>query len=135
MTTAALLKTYGAAILVCFGMDLVWLGVVAKGFYQGQIGHLMRPDVQWIPAVLFYLIYVAVLVIIVVAPAVEQASFARAIGFGALFGLAAYAAFDLTSMALLTDFPLKAVVVDMAWGITLSTSVAAAGYWFAIRFP
>lgn len=134
MNTAALLKTYGAAILVCFGMDLLWLGVVAKGFYQAQIGHLMRPDVQWVPAVLFYLIYVAVLVIIVVAPAVERESWSRAIGFGALFGLAAYAAFDLTGMALLKDFPLKAAAADMAWGVTLSTTVAAAGYWFAIRY-
>lgn len=134
MNTASLLKTYGAAIVVCFGMDLLWLGVVAKGFYQAQIGHLMRPDIQWVPAVLFYLIYVAVLVIIVVAPAVERESWSRAIGFGALFGLAAYAAFDLTGMALLKDFPLKAAAADMAWGVTLSTTVAAAGYWFAIRF-
>ncbi len=133
MNTTALLKTYGAAILVCFGMDLLWLGVVAKGFYQGQIGHLMRPDVQWIPAVLFYVIYVAVLVLIVVAPSVEKASLGRAIGYGALFGLAAYAAFDLTSLALLRDFPVKAAVVDMTWGVTLSATVAGAAYWVAMR--
>jgi uncharacterized membrane protein len=31
-------------------------------------------------------------------------------------------------MALLRDFPLRVVVVDMAWGTILTASVAAAGY-------
>lgn len=133
MNMIALLKTYGVAILVCFGMDILWLGVVAKGFYQNQMGHLMRPDVQWVPAVLFYLIYVAVLVVVVVEPSVEKGSWGRAVGYGALFGLAAYAAFDLTSLALLRDFPVRAAVVDMIWGVTLSATVAGAGYWAATR--
>lgn len=133
MSMISLVKTYGVAILVCFGMDLLWLGVVAKGFYQNQMGHLMRPDVQWIPAVMFYLIYVAVLVVVVVEPSVEKASLGRAIGYGALFGLAAYAAFDLTSLALLRDFPLRAAVVDMTWGVTLSATVSGVGYWAGTR--
>ncbi len=133
MTTALLLKTYGVAVLVCFGIDLLWLGVLAKGFYQAQLGHLMRPDVQWVPAVLFYLIYVAALVVIVVEPSVERGSMGRAVGLGAFFGLAAYAAFDLTSLALLRDFPLKAAVVDLAWGMSLSATVCGAAYLAAMR--
>jgi len=126
VTIMSFLRMYAIGVVTCFAMDLVWLGVVAKGFYQRQIGHLMRPDVQWVPAVLFYLVYVAALVVFVAAPAVERQSVGRAIGYGAFFGLAAYAAFDLTSLALLRDFPLTAALVDLAWGAFLSAAVSAA---------
>lgn len=125
MTTIGFLKMYGVGVVACFAIDLVWLGVVAKGFYQRQIGHLMRPDVQWLPAVLFYLIYIAALVVFVAGPAVERQSVGRAMAFGAFFGLAAYAAFDLTGLALLKDFPVSAALVDLAWGTFLSATVSA----------
>lgn len=126
MTAMSFLKMYAVGVTVCFAIDLVWLGGIAKGFYQRQLGHLLRPDVQWVPAVLFYLVYVAALVVFVAAPAVERQSIGRALGYGAFFGLAAYAAFDLTSLALLKDFPLSAAVVDLAWGAFLSAAVSGA---------
>jgi uncharacterized membrane protein len=134
VTALAFLKVYAVGVGVCFAVDLVWLGVVARGFYQRQLGHLLRPDVQWLPAVLFYLIYVAALVVFVVTPAAERHSFARAVGLGAFFGLAAYAAYDLTSLALIKDFPLTAAVVDLAWGALLSAAVSGAAYWAAISW-
>jgi uncharacterized membrane protein len=125
MTPGALLKLYAVGVATGLALDLIWLGVIARGFYQRQLGHLMRADVQWVPAVLFYLVYVAALVVFVAAPAVERSSVPRAVSYGAFFGLAAYAAFDLTGLALLRDFPLKAALVDLAWGATLSAAVCA----------
>ena len=127
------LRLYGLGLLVCFGLDLLWLGVLAKGFYQRQIGHLMRPDVQWMPAVAFYLLYVAALVVFVVQPALERQSLGRAVVLGAFFGLAAYAAFDLTGLALFRDFPWTVAIVDLAWGTTLSAVTCAAVYVTAPR--
>ena len=134
MSLGQILKLYSVGAVVCFGLDLLWLGVVARGFYQRQLGHLMRPDVRWLPAVLFYCIYVAALVVIVVIPAVEKQSPGRAVLLGGFFGLAAYAAYDLTSLALIKDYPMVAAVVDLAWGTVLSAVVsgtvyAAALYW------
>ena len=125
MTTLNFLKMYAVGVVTCFAVDLVWLGVVAKGFYQRQMGHLMRPDVQWLPAVAFYLVYVAALVVFVAGPAVERQSVGGAIGYGAFFGLAAYAAFDLTGLALLKEFPVAAALTDLAWGAFLSATVSA----------
>jgi len=125
------LKMYGVGVVTCFALDLAWLGFVARGFYQSRLGHLMRPDVQWLPAVLFYLIYVAALVVFVARPAAARQSVAQAIGYGAFFGLAAYAAFDLTGLALLESFPLSAALVDLAWGSCLSATVSAAVVWTA----
>lgn len=132
MSALLYVKVYVASLLVFFALDLTWLGFLAKGFYQAQMGHLMRADVQWPAALLFYLIYVVAIVVLCVAPAVEKQSLGRAMALGAVFGLAAYAAFDLTSLALLKDFPAKVVLVDLAWGTILTASVSAAGYMAAI---
>ena len=131
MTVLQFLKLYGVGAVVCFGLDAVWLGVVARGFYQRHLGYLMRPDVRWVPAVLFYLLYVAALVVFVVWPAVERQSLVRAVALGAFFGLAAYAAYDLTSLALIRDYPLVAALVDLAWGATLSAVVSGVVYLVA----
>jgi len=128
MNTTAFLKLWGASLGVMFLLDMAWLGAIAKNFYKAQLGHLMRPDVQWVPAVLFYLIYVAALVVLVIWPAIEKQSMARAVLGGALFGLAAYAAYDLTSLALMKDFPLTVAIVDLAWGAVLTGGVSAAVY-------
>lgn len=122
------LKLYAATAAVFFALDLTWLGVVAKGFYKAQMGHLMRPDTQWVPAVLFYLIYVAAIIVLCVKPGLERESMGRAVAMGAVFGLAAYAAFDLTSLALLKDFPLKVALVDLAWGTFVTAAVSGASY-------
>lgn len=125
MTMLGFVKMYAVGVVTCFALDLLWLGVIAKDFYQRQLGHLMRPDVQWLPAVAFYLIYVAALVVFVAAPAVERQSVGRAVAFGAFFGVAAYAAFDLTGLALLKGFPAYAALADLAWGAFLSATVSA----------
>lgn len=126
MTAGEFLKLYGVGVVVFLVLDLIWLGVVAKGFYERQIGHLMRSDVQWAPALLFYLVFVAALVVFVAAPAVEKQSPGHALGLGAFFGLASYAAFDLTCLALFKGFPLAVAVVDLAWGAALSAAVCGA---------
>ena len=133
MTTLAFLKLWSAALGVMFLIDMAWLGAVAKNFYRTHLGHLMRPEVLWVPAVLFYLIYAAALVVIVIWPAIERQSLTRAIAFGALFGLAAYAAYDLTSLALMKDFPVAVALVDLAWGAVLTGGVAGVTYLLAAR--
>ena len=42
--------------------------------------------------------------------------------------MAAYATYDLTSLALIRDFPLAIVVVDLVWGTILTGTAAGAGY-------
>ena len=128
MTGFSFLRLYGIGLVTCFALDLLWLGLVAKGFYQQQLGHLMRANVRWVPAVLFYLIYVAALVVFVAQPAVEKQTLARVLLLGAFFGFAAYAAFDLTGLALLRDFPVRAAVVDLVWGAALSSVVSGVVY-------
>lgn len=126
------LKLFGVGAVVFLALDLLWLGVVARGFYQRHLGHLMRSDVRWVPALLFYILFVSALVVFVAQPALERESLTRAVVLGAFFGLATYAAFDLTSLALLRDFPVVAAVVDLVWGTVLS-AVTCTAIWAAGR--
>ena len=128
MNTMTFLKAFAATGATMFALDLVWLGVVAKGFYAKHMGSLLRPDVKWVPALLFYVLYVSAVVVFVVMPAAERRSFGRALALGAFFGLAAYATYDLTSLALIRDFPLIIVLVDLAWGIALTAVASSVGY-------
>jgi uncharacterized membrane protein len=45
-----------------------------------------------------------------------------------LLGLLCYATYDLTSYALIKDFPGLVVVVDLIWGTFLTSAVSAASF-------
>lgn len=128
------LKLYAIALPVFFAIDILWIGFVAKGFYAKQIGHLLKPDVNWTAAVVFYLLFIVGLVVFVIAPAVEKGSWMHALLFGALFGLVCYATYDLTNLAVAKDWPLLVTVVDLAWGGVLAASVSTVTYFIAKKF-
>jgi len=120
---------YLLTVPVFFGIDMFWLGVVAKGFYRDNLGHLLRPDVNWAAALIFYLLYIAGILIFATLPALEKHSLRQAVVLGALFGFFTYATYDLTNLATLKDWPVKVVVVDILWGMVLTASVAAASFF------
>jgi uncharacterized membrane protein len=125
------IKLFIIALPVFFVIDMVWLVLVAKKFYQEQIGFLMRPDINWFAAIIFYLLFIAGLVIFVISPAVEKQSWVHALIFGALFGLITYATYDLTNLATLKDWPLLVTVVDLIWGSVLASSISVITYLIA----
>ena len=133
MTLTRSLLVYAVTLGIFFAIDLVWLGVVAKNFYRQHIGHLLADQVNWPAAVLFYLLFIGGLVFFAVKPALEAGSAARALGYGALFGLLTYATYDLTNQATMRDWPVLVTVVDLAWGTVLSATVAYLSYQVSSR--
>lgn len=128
---ASLVRLYLPALVVFLVLDALWLGVVARGFYREQLGELMRPDVRWGAALLFYLLFIAAVLVFVVGPALDRGSLSLAIGLGAFFGLVAYATYDLTNLAVLRGFPARVAVVDMAWGAVVTAGTSAAAFLLA----
>ncbi len=125
---------YLIALPVFFIIDMIWLGLVAKNFYRSQIGFLMKTNINWVAAILFYLLFIAGLVFFVLLPAVEKRSIHYAIMAAAFYGLLTYATYDLTNLATLKDWPLLITIIDMIWGMVLSVSVSLITYLIAIRF-
>jgi uncharacterized membrane protein len=114
-------------------MDLLWIGVIARDFYVTQIGSLLKAEVNWTAAIVFYLIFIGGIVFFSIAPAVAKGSWTHALLFGALFGLVTYATYDLTNLATLKDWPLFITVVDVVWGTVLAASVSTATYFLATK--
>lgn len=117
-----------ACLVVYCGGDWLWLGVVARDFYATRLGPLLRPEPSWLPAVLFYPLYVCGLMVFCVAPAVAAGSARRAVAMGAFFGLIAYATYDLSNLATLQGWPVTVTVADIGWGMFISALAALAGY-------
>jgi uncharacterized membrane protein len=122
------LKLYLLTVPVFFAIDLLWLGVVAKNFYQDNLAHLLSPDVNWPAAFIFYFMYIAGIILFAVKPGLDAGSLAKAALWGALFGFFTYATYDLTNLATLREWPIKVVVVDILWGTLLCTSVASCSF-------
>jgi len=118
------LVLYLVTLAVLVGLDVLYLGVFAKGFFAAQVGDMMG-DVRPGAAVLFYLVYVAGVLIFVSGPA--AATTRSTLLYGALFGLFCYATFELTSLAMLKHWTWPVAVIDMSWGVIVTAISATAG--------
>ena len=127
------IKLYLIALPVFFLVDMLWLALVAKDFYKKQIGFLMKDDINWAAAVIFYLLFIAGLVTFVISPAVQKQSWTHALFFGAFFGLVTYATYDLTNLATTKNWPLTVTLVDLAWGAVLAAVISVATYFISSR--
>ena len=127
-----IILAYIATAVVFFVIDIVWLGFVAKDLYQRHLGSLLKPDVNWIAGGIFYLLYIAGILIFSVYPAVNRDSFTHALIMGALFGFFAYATYDLTNLATLRDWPMAISLIDIAWGVCLTGAVSSISF-FIVR--
>jgi uncharacterized membrane protein len=121
------------ALPIFFAIDMLWLGIVAKNFYASQIGTLLKKDINWTAAIVFYAIFILGLVLFVIEPAYEKGSWTHALVFGAIFGFITYATYDLTNLATLNNWPLLISVVDMMWGAFLAASVSTLTCLIAIK--
>jgi len=120
---------YCAALATLAVLDALWLGVVSRDFYKARLGHLLLDRPNWPVAVLFYLILA---IGIVVFPTAAAGSWLAAALHGAVFGFVVYAAYDVTNLATLRDWPMAVSVVDLAWG-TAATAAASAAAFLAPR--
>ena len=112
---------YLATLVVMIPIDFLFLGLVARGFFASQVGDMLG-EIRLAPAILFYLLYVAGVLIFVSGQA--GATWQSTLLYGGLFGFFCYATFELTSLSLLKHWTWPVVAVDMSWG-TFVTAVAA----------
>lgn len=122
----------GCIALVLFVLlDAAWIGVVALPMFRTALGEalLFRP----VPSALFYLVYIAGILGLVVAPTLAHRCWTGALWRGALFGLCAYGTYDLTNLGTLRFWSVRLAALDMGWGVVATAivstlAVLAAGY-------
>lgn len=124
------------SVLVTMGiLDAIWLTTMTARLYRREMPELLLATPMWAPAILFYLLYAAGVVMLVVLPALERDfTLLRVAGTGALLGLVAYGTYDLTNHATIRGWSPIVTAVDLAWGTTLTAVVATVAVLIARRF-
>ena len=118
-------KTLATVAIAMVTLDLLWLGWLAAPLYNEALGALRANEVVVIAAALFYVQYIAVIVWFAVLPSATLSQAARR---GAFVGWLAYATYELTNWAVIADWPAHIVPIDIAWGVCLTTALAAIGH-------
>ena len=122
------LAAYVAAFLVMGALDFLWIGVLMTDFYKVRLGALMLEQPRMGAAALFYLLYIFGVTWFGVRPGLKAGQLGVAAGSSALFGVIAYATYDLTNLATLKTWFVDLTVIDMVWGATISAASGSAGY-------
>jgi uncharacterized membrane protein len=95
---------------------------------------MLKDQVNWIAAVIFYGIYISGILLFVIFPALKDNTGAVHVAvMGGLLGLFAYSTFDLTALALFKDWSLTVTIVDMIWGTVLTAATATVAWWIVRR--
>ena len=118
---------YAAMAGVVLVLDALWLGVVARPWYQAGIGHLLAEPPRWSAALLFYALYPLGLLVLGLLPLAATATLSRVLLQGALLGLFAYGTYDLSNLATLRGWPVWLALLDMAWGTLISALTVGVG--------
>ena len=120
--------TYLVTAAFFLAVDLLWLGLLARSLYRRYLGPFLADEVNGVAALAFYLFFPLGVLFFSVRPARERASGRHALLTGGLFGLFAYATYELTNLATLEGWPLEIVLVDVAWGAVLTGATGWVGY-------
>lgn len=115
----------GASVLLAMlVLDALWLGVVARRYYQTTLRRVVAFEVRWLPAVGFYLLHTVALLVFVLAPnaaAGVPAGLGRIGVMGAFLGACTYGTYDLTNMATIRDWPWHLTALDILWGMLVTS--------------
>ena len=68
------LKLYCCTLLCFFAIDMVWLVLIARGFYQKHLGFLLKDNPNWPAAIVFYFFFVFGMLVFVIVPSLDAGS-------------------------------------------------------------
>ena len=131
----AYLVSYLACALVMGMLDFLWLSNMLEAFYRPVLGPMLAEKPNMAAAFSFYILYLTGILIFAVVPALSSGNWWTASCYGALFGLFAFATYDLTNLATLKIWSVKISLIDIAWGTVLTSVTASAGAYAGLRMP
>ena len=122
------LCAYAVTLITFLAIDAVWLTTMSQRLYRRHLGEILVDSFNPVPAALFYLIYVAGIIIFATTPAFSTGKWSTAAINGALYGFFAYTTYDLTNQATIRGWPTIITVADICWGSLLSGVAASLGF-------
>lgn len=118
---------YAITAIVFLALDAVMLKFFMQPLFSEHIGSWLLEDIRIVPAVIFYLFYVAGLVWFVSLPALKSGAPVQALLGGALLGAIAYGTYEFTNYATLKNWDPSMVAADFTWGIVVTALSAWVG--------
>lgn len=123
-----LFAAYLATLSVFIALNLTWNGLVAMKLYRRELRDVLSETPRLLPAALFYLIHAGGVLLLVVRSAIEGGGWPQVAGLGAVFGLCAYATYDLTNAATLRRWPANLMALDITCGVIFTSIASVAGF-------
>ena len=123
------LTLYATTAAIFLILDAIMLNMVMAPLFREHLGDAILDTPRIVPAAVFYLFYVAGLLVLVSWPAYQEGDIVRALWQGALVGALAYGTYEFTNYATLADWHPKMVITDGLWGTVLTAVSAAGGIW------
>jgi uncharacterized membrane protein len=121
------LVPFVTSLAVLVALDATWIYLFMSKLFNAEMPHLMRPSIWVTPAILFYLVYCAGLVLLVIQRPDVGGDLLRSALYSALMGFLAYSTYDLTNLATLQGWTLTVTVVDILWGTFVTMLAGLAG--------
>jgi uncharacterized membrane protein len=120
--------SYMAALVVFLAIDVVWISAVMRPIFERNVGALLLETPRIGAAAGFYALYVAGIVYVAVAPAVNSGIWHLAALNGAIIGFLAYGTYEATNLATLKGWSYQMLAIDVAWGTALTALTAVVGF-------
>lgn len=115
-------------------LDLTWFKL-SSSFYVKEIGFLFGEKINFIPAIIFYLIYAIGIVYFVINPSIANGgSYINVLVIGAFFGLIAYGTYDFTNHATIKNWPIIVTIVDIIWGMFVTSATSLFAFYLSKFF-
>lgn len=127
MNTITFIKIAFSTFIISIVIDYLWIGFLMHKFYDtelGSIGRRLNGALNAnIPSVIIVYILLAIGITFFVMPLVANTSLLNTALIGALFGLVLYGIYDFTNYAVIANYSLKLLIVDIIWGTFLCGGV------------
>jgi uncharacterized membrane protein len=129
MSFSQMFLLYFVTLAVFAALDVLWVWVISKRLYRSYLEGLLRAKFNVIPAVIFYLLYVVGLMVFVIVPAFNNISLGQAMGMGILFGGFTFGTYALVNLAVIRDWSLLVVLVDLIEGMLITGIACTAAFY------
>lgn len=124
-----IILSYISGILTLLVLDGVMIWFVILPTFKKYIPTYLNTDMNFVAAIAFYLLYIAVLLILVVIPGIEwKLSTLDIVMKSALFGFGAYMTYELTSMSVIKGWNWNMVMIDTFWWTILTAIIGVVMY-------
>ncbi|MCF7794877.1 DUF2177 family protein [Patescibacteria group bacterium] len=126
MKTLILISSYLFTLVVVFILDMLRIEYVAQKIYKKYLANILKDNIRWLPAVLFYIVFTLSLFVCIVT---LTSSWLLALQFGLLFGFIIYSLYSLSNLSFIKDWNYKILFLDILWGTILGGVSGVVAYF------